>query len=196
LRQVERRESALHDGHADLVADRPDVELNQGRRARARLGTAEGARPAKRDVALRFDADHVDHVRPAVVAVPDGHPPRAAGRLCLAARQPPAGPGDKLPYLVVSRPDGDPLFDTVFHGCASLAPCGICKRSLAHGSAECNSTLAHELDRYRHLLRLWPTAPRRAGRGATAPVRPWGRVIAGGLSRGGVIARRGYRATG
>src|SRR5262249_3772940 len=122
-----------------------DVELDQGRRARARLGTAEGARPAERDVALRFDADNVDHVRPAVVAVPDGHPPPAPGRLCLAARQPPAWPGGQLRSLVMSRPDGDPLFDTVFHGCASLAPCGICKRSLAHGSAKCNSTLAHRL---------------------------------------------------
>src|SRR5262249_44217588 len=30
LRQVECRESALNDGHADLVTDRPDVELDQG----------------------------------------------------------------------------------------------------------------------------------------------------------------------
>src|SRR5262249_58439930 len=99
----------------------------------------------QRDGPWGSDCARVGPVARAVGAVPVGQPPRGAGRVCLAARQPPAGPGDKLPYLVVSRPDGDPLFDTVFHGCASLAPCGICKRSLAHGSAKCNSTLAHRL---------------------------------------------------
>src|SRR5450756_1409310 len=120
LGQVEPGEAALDNGHADLVADRPDVDLDHGRVARHGLGTAERTRPAERDIPLRLDADHIDHVGPVVAAVSDRDPSRNAGRLGVAARQPPAGPRDKLPYLVLRRSDGDLLFDTVFHDPSSL----------------------------------------------------------------------------
>src|SRR6202000_1911129 len=93
-------------------------------------------------VALRLDADDVDHVRPFVAAVDNRHPSRAARRVAAAARKPPAGARDKLPHLVLRRANGDPVFDTVFHDNASLAPGHTEGRVLHNASNWCNSTLA------------------------------------------------------
>src|SRR4029077_6189436 len=114
--QVKGCETALHHGHADLLAGRPDVELHEGGPARRGRGAAERARPAVRDVALGLDADYVDDVGALVVPVRHGRPSRTGRWLGLAAGQPPAGPCDKLPDGVHGGPDGDPLFDPVFHG--------------------------------------------------------------------------------